>query len=202
MRKQEFLAALRKGLDGLPQEDIEERLCFYGEMIDDRMDDGLSEQEAVAAIGSVEEITAQILAETPLLKLAKERLAKKRQMKAWDIVLLVLGAPIWLSLLIAVFAVVLAVYTSLWSVIISLWAVFGSLIACALAGVLSGVFFLCEGHAASGFLMLSASLMCAGLSILFFFGCKAATDGLVWLTKKSVLRTKKIFVKKEEPSCP
>ena len=37
MNKQEYIALLRKGLTGLPQEDIEERAAFYGEMIDDRM---------------------------------------------------------------------------------------------------------------------------------------------------------------------
>lgn len=47
MNKQEFLVKLRKGLSGLPKEDIEERLTFYSEMIDDRMEEGLSEEEAV-----------------------------------------------------------------------------------------------------------------------------------------------------------
>ena len=49
MNKQEFLSQLRKGLAGLPQNDIEERLAFYGEMIDDRIEEGLSEEEAVSA---------------------------------------------------------------------------------------------------------------------------------------------------------
>ena len=35
MDKQQFLKALRSGLNGLPQEDIEERMCFYEEMIND-----------------------------------------------------------------------------------------------------------------------------------------------------------------------
>ena len=34
MNKQEFLAALREGLRGLPPADIEERIAFYDEMID------------------------------------------------------------------------------------------------------------------------------------------------------------------------
>ncbi len=33
MNKQEFLTDLRKALSGLPQDDIEERIAFYGEMI-------------------------------------------------------------------------------------------------------------------------------------------------------------------------
>ena len=52
MNKQEFLSRLRKQLRGL--EDREERVTFYSEMIDDRMEDGLSEEEAVAAVGSLE----------------------------------------------------------------------------------------------------------------------------------------------------
>ena len=56
MLKQEFLAQLRDALCGLPQRDIDERLTFYSEMIDDRMEEGLSEEEAVAAVGSVDEI--------------------------------------------------------------------------------------------------------------------------------------------------
>ena len=47
MRKQEFLTELRKGLSGLPQDDIEERLSFYSEMIDDQIEEGLAEEEAV-----------------------------------------------------------------------------------------------------------------------------------------------------------
>lgn len=42
MTKQDFLTRLRKGLSGLPQDDIEERLKFYGEMLEDRMEEGLS----------------------------------------------------------------------------------------------------------------------------------------------------------------
>jgi uncharacterized membrane protein len=49
MGKQEFLTRLGKALSGLPREDIEERLNFYSEMIEDRMEEGLSEEEAVAA---------------------------------------------------------------------------------------------------------------------------------------------------------
>ena len=73
MNKQEFLTRLRKGLSGLPQEDIEERLTFYSEMIDDRIEEGLSEEEAVAAIGSPDEIAEQIIGEIPIKKIVKEK---------------------------------------------------------------------------------------------------------------------------------
>ena len=65
MNKREFLQKLENGLSGLPREDIEQRLSFYAEMIDDRIEDGFSEEEAVAGIGTPEEIAAQVIEETP-----------------------------------------------------------------------------------------------------------------------------------------
>lgn len=198
MNKQEFLAGLRKGLSGLPQDDIEERLTFYSEMIDDRMEEGLSEEEAVGEIGSVDEIVAQVVAETPLAKIAKERIKPKRRLRAWEVILLVLGSPIWLSLAVAAFAVALSLYVVLWSLIISLWAVFGSLIACALGGVASGIGFACGGHLLSGIAMIGAGIICAGLSVFLFYGCKAATKGTLLLTKEFVIWIKNCFIRKEE----
>ena len=63
MNKQEFLAQLRNALSGLPKDDIEERIEFYSEMIEDRIEEGLSEEEAIAAVGTVEEIAGQVIAE-------------------------------------------------------------------------------------------------------------------------------------------
>ena len=50
MQKQAFLDALRSQLAGLPEAEINERLNFYSEMIDDRMEEGLTEEEAVDAM--------------------------------------------------------------------------------------------------------------------------------------------------------
>lgn len=198
MDKQAFLTALRSGLSGLPQDDIEERLTFYGEMIDDRMEEGLSEEEAVAAIGEVSEIVRQAVADTPLAKIAKERIRPKRRLKTWEIVLLALGSPIWLSLAITAAAVMFAIIVSLWSVILSLWAVFASLAVSAVAAVPTGAFFAVGGHGAAGLAMLSAGLVCAGLTILLFFGCMGAMKGILRLTKKITLWTKDRFIKKED----
>lgn len=197
MSKQEFLAQLRKGLFGLPQDDIEERLMFYGEMIEDQMEEGLSEGEAVSAVGSVDEIVAQVVAETPLAKIAKERMKPKRRLSAGEIVLLALGSPIWFSLGIAAFAVILSLYISLWAVIISLWAVFASFAACSIGGTLACVVFTVSGNGASGLAMLAAGMVCAGLAIFMFYGCKAVTDGTLILTKKMAIWTKNRFIKKE-----
>lgn len=117
--------------------------------------------------------------------------SKLRKLHAWEIVLLVLGSPIWLSLLIAAIAVVFSVYISLWSIIISLWAIFGSIVACAFAGILCGIVFAMVEYGITGVAMIAAGLILAGLSIFLFYGCKLTTTGTVLLTKKILRRLKK-----------
>lgn len=198
MTKQEFLAQLCNGLSGLPQDEIAERFTFYSEMIDDRVEEGISEAEAIDSIGPVDTIISQIVAESQAAKPVKQKGTVKKRLKAWEIVLLVLGAPIWLSLLIAAFAVVLSLYVSVWSVVISLWAVFGSFVGCALGGIAAGVGFAFSAHRLTGVAMIGAGIVCAGLSVFLFYGCKAATKGMLLLTKNIILRIKNSFTQKEE----
>ncbi len=197
MNKQEFLSALRKGLVELPPTEAEERLNFYSEMIDDRTEEGLSEEEAVSAVGSVDEIVSQIMADTPSVKVAKEQPKPKKQWKTWEIILLALGSPIWISLGIATVSVILSLYISWWAVIISLWAVFGSLIGCAVGGLVAGIVTVCIGHAFAGTAVIGAAIVCAGLSILMFYGCYAISKATVILTKKTVIGIINRLTKKE-----
>lgn len=198
MTKYQFLAELEQRLSGLPREDVKERLAFFDEMIDDLIDEGLTEEQAVEKIGTVDDVVSQILEETPLTKLIKEKIKPKHKLEAWEIVLLVIGSPIWISLIAAALAVAMSMYVSVWAVIIFLWAVFASFVACAagLAAVAPGL--MIAGRVADGLLLIAAALVLAGLAIFAFFGCRAATKGILMLTKKIALAIKKPFCRKEK----
>ena len=198
MSKEEFITALRRKLVGLPKKEVEDRLSFYSEMIDDRMEEGLTEEEAVADIGTVEEVSEEIIKDIPLLKIAKERIKPNRKLKAWEIVLLALGSPIWLSLIIVAFSVVISLFAVVWSLVISVWAIFISLAACAVGGVLAGMIIACTGQGFTGVVLVSAGIVCAGLAVFFFFVCKAMGKGGWWLTKKMLVGIKRCFIKKEK----
>ena len=129
-------------------------------------------------------------------ELIKEAAKPNRALRAWEIVLLVLGSPIWLSLLIAAVAVVLSVYIVLWSVIISLYAVAFSLAACGVAGVAVFPIFAFKGDMAQGVFLLGCGLVCAGLAILMFMLSKYATKGIVWLSCKIWFLIKRCFVRR------
>lgn len=198
MSKQEFLAELRKALSGLPQGDVEDRLTFYSEMIDDRMEEGLAEGDAVSEIGTVDEVAAQIVGEIPLTKLVKERVRPKRALRVWEIVLLALGSPLWLSLLAALLSVTFAGYLVVWSVIFCLWAMEAALMGFAFYGAVAAVIHVVQGNGFIGLAALGAGTFCAGLSIFLFFGCKEATKGILLLTKKVALGVKSLFIRKED----
>lgn len=195
MNKLEFLRQLQNKLSGLPQDDLQERLAFYREMIDDRMEEGLSEEEAVSQIGSINEIAAQIITDTSL----RQNLKPRKRLSTRVIVLLAVGAVVWLPLLLCGFAVGISLYAALWSAVIALWAGFASAVACVLGVAGGGAVLIWAGNVLSGVALIGAGILCSGLSIFLFFGCKAATKGAAWLTKQSALGIKRVM-KKEAKS--
>ena len=121
MTKQEFIKKLNKKLSGLTRVEVKERLAFYSEMIDDRIEEGLSEGEAVSAVGDIDRIAMQIKNEGNL-DTGSER-EKKKRLTAGETVLVIFASPIWIPLLLAALAVMASVYAVIWSVIIAAWAI-------------------------------------------------------------------------------
>lgn len=186
MTKSEFLAALEKGLAALPREDREKSLDYYSEMIDDRIEEGMSEQEAVEAVGSAEELAAGIVAEAmpPEPEAAPEPAQTaepehRRGMGAWTIALLILGSPVWLPLLCAGAVVVAAVYVVMWAGIAVLYAMTLCFAAGALSGVLGGIAHLVSGNLTQALALIGAGLACAGFTILAFHLSNLAARGVV-----------------------
>lgn len=197
MNKQEFLNNLKIKLLGLPKEEVEERLNFYSEMIEDRIEDGLSEEDAILDIGSIDEITAQIISEIPIMKIAKERIIPNRKLKVWEIILFIICSPLLLVLFISLFIVVLSLYIVLWAIVVAIWAIFVSLGVSGIALIPIGVYFTSIGYLSSGLFVIGGGVICIGLAIFMYFGCFAITKATIILSKKLTLVIKKCFIKKE-----
>lgn len=132
MNKTEFSDALRRALGKLPSYEVEQSIAFYSEMIDDRVEDGMSEADAVAALGPVGAIAAQIIAETPVIPKA---IAKANTgSRTLNVVLLVVFSPIWVPLVLALIVAALMVHLSIWMVIVALWATVATLLCAAPSG--------------------------------------------------------------------
>lgn len=128
MKREEFIEALKLALSDLPEEEIQSSLAYFNEMIDDRIDEGMTEEEAIADMGRVDEIAAKLLAENQtLVDRVKDKFIPKRRLATWEIILLILGFPIWGSLLLAAVAILFSMVVAVASIGIG-----------AIAGILAG----------------------------------------------------------------
>ena len=194
MTKTEFLDALDQKLLGLSQNEIEERLIFYSEMIDDRMEEGLSEEDAVAAVGDIDEIARSIMAE---LSLQNPQKKQTRRLSGTEIALLIIGFPLWFPLIIAGISVCFSLYVSAWSVVISLWAVSVGVALGSIEVFIAGIFHTFGSHTLTGIALIGLSLILAGFSVFAFYGCLSISKLFIKLTKWLFKLIKGIFIKKE-----
>lgn len=193
MNKTEFTDALRRALGKLPSYEVEQSIAFYSEMIDDRVEDGMSEADAVAALGPVGAIAAQIIAETPVIPKA---IAKANTgSRTLNVVLLVAFSPIWVPVALALAMAALMVYLSIWVVIVALWGVVVTLLMCGPLGVFGLAWCLGTGYPLTGAWILGCGLAAAGLGLFAWFGILAASKGLVGLTHSFARWIKGLFVK-------
>lgn len=167
MNKQEFLSALQRRLKSLPKQECQKMLDYYAEMIEDRMEEGVSEESAVQDLSNVEMIASQILASQP----TKEK-NFSNPVKGLIVALLILGSPLWacigLALLALIFTSVLLILTAyilIWMIpVLALVFMVAGLIVCCVSIV--GAPFVMSSNFMTGLLQLGIGFLAAGFSIL------------------------------------
>ncbi|MBQ7243505.1 MAG: DUF1700 domain-containing protein [Bacilli bacterium] len=195
MKKAEFLDILRKELAGLPKDDLQSRMSFYEEAIADRMDEGKSEEEAIADLGSIDEIVKQIAEDTSLVKLVKEKTRPRRRLRVLEIILLILGFPLWFPLLMVGLVLLLVGYLLIWVLVLVTYTVEVSLSVAGIGSIICFFGYLTNGE--MNLMSLGSGLSAIGAAILFVFACIWATKGTLKLSKAIVLSIKRSFMKKE-----
>ena len=194
MNKKEFFALFRQELAGLPNDDLENRVSFYEEMIDDRMAEGKSEEEAIRDLGTVEEIVNQIAEETSLVKLVKEKVKPKRKIKGWEIALIICGFPLWFPLVLTALILLFVGYLLTWVFTIVAYTVETSFAVASLGGLVGFFAYLFNGQ--FNLIALGAFVMCLGAAILFAFACCYITKGNIKLSKNIFIWIKRRFMRK------
>ena len=162
MNRKKFLRRIKWKLRGLPQSEMTAMLDYFDEAISERMERGMSEEEAVAALGNPEEAAGNVLAEMPddMRRNVKKQSGSGR---VWKMIVLICASPILLSLIAAAFAAAISLVAAYLSVVIS---IFAAAIGCA-AGALGCVALIFLTDNVGLLLGLGAGLVCAGLAILF-----------------------------------
>ena len=120
----------------------------------------------------------------------------------WKTLLLILGAPVWLPLIIAVAAtavsLIVAFYVTLFCLVISLFALEISLAASGLGAIFIALLNLTASSTPSLVCLLFAgALVCIGLSLLLFYPSVLAVKGVAKLVAKISLGIKSLIIRKE-----
>ncbi|MBP5554616.1 MAG: DUF1700 domain-containing protein [Lachnospiraceae bacterium] len=195
MLKQEFLSQLRTGLEAASIEDIDECIDYYDEMISDRIESGISEENAVAQMESVESIISNYKLEKPVTKLIMDKVQKsheeakgKGKGTLW-IVLAIIGFPIWLPILIVIFVLLFTLYIVLWSIVIAIFSVLVALGATAICGLFTFILMFTGFTPWSlGLFALGAALFTGGLAVLLWHPiwslCKAVAGMIPSIFRK------------------
>ena len=179
MNKQEFLAALARELEPLPREERERTLTYYGELIDDRLEDGQEEEAVIQSLGAPKAVAEELLGEEEQPQLPN------RGLRVWLVVLLVLGFPLWGSLLLVAAIVLLCLYICLFLPAFVLGVLALGCLASALVGVVG-----------TPVLMLDVGLFTGGLPAgLFQLGLSVALLGLAVLSALGFYFTGRATVK-------
>lgn len=196
MTREIFFNELRGKLKGLPKDDIETRIAFYDEMINDLMDEGLSENDAINKIGPVDRIVDEIASDTSLTKLVKERIRPKRKMSAMEIVLLIVGFPLWFPLLLTAFILILVGYLLIWVLVLVMYVIEISLGAVVLSGIVVFAMTLFEGD--PNYIAIGSAIFACGAILLTFPLTKLVTKLTIKLSRNIVLGIKRKFVRRGE----
>lgn len=197
MSKADFLRLLERALMQLSEEERQKNLEYYSELLDDMMEEGMTEAEATAKLGSPNQIAQSILQEMPLGKLVSTRMKPRSGWTPLAIVLAVVGSPVWVPLLLATVAIVLAVFVSIWALGFAAVAV---VLGLAVAVVATPIFAVRAAVMTLplGLMLLGAGLVLLGLCVLGGLMavelCKLLWQLTVWLAHK----IKGLFIRKEE----
>ncbi len=197
MNKEEFLFQLKKKLTGLSEKDINKSLDYYSEMIDDSMEDGLNEQEAIEKLGSVEDISSQILKDIPLPKLIKAKVKPSNSLKTGEIILLIIGSPLWILMLFLALLLFFILYILIWTFVLVVYAVFITFACGAIAALLNGFLLIFSSDSLQALFSFGLGLFCLGITILMFLFSYFITFKMIQLSKKILLKIKLSFLRKE-----
>ncbi|MBS7007477.1 DUF1700 domain-containing protein [Anaerostipes sp.] len=169
MSKGEFLESLKRLLKSLGKSEREKSLSYYSEMIDDYMEDGYTEEDAVEQVGNPGLIAQEILEEQG----DKAGSRMSRGMKGLIGVLLILGFPLWGSLALAGICLLLAAVLLVLSAYIVIWCIPVCTGAFSAAGLvlsvvsMGGAAVIVFQNPAAGVLQLGVGMALAGIFVLF-----------------------------------
>ena len=128
MNKTQFCALLENKLKPyLSPKEMYKTLSFFEEMIDDRIDEGLSEEEAVSQLGDINIIVDQILDEHNIEKKQTKlvwRFVPRKIPTELGFIITVLLLPVWITIFALGASLFIVILSIIFSIVLTIIAIF------------------------------------------------------------------------------
>lgn len=191
MNRVEFIGILSVELAALKRVEREKFITYYEEIIDDYMENGFDEEAVIEKIGNPKVIAKNILSEQDTVDI-KVPLTNS---KVINMILLILGFPLWGSLVFAGLMVVL-------SGVIVIWCIPFTAGVSALAFFLAGIYsivatpFMIAEVLSVGVVQLGVGIASLGVSFLLAMATMYLCKNFAFFTKELSSRLLKLFNRK------
>ncbi len=183
MNKTEFLNKLFYYLKKMDSAEKNKFIVYYEEMINDYIENGLTEEDAIHKIGTPEKIADDLLNNYNSIKFE----FPSGGSKILNMIFIVIGFPLWGSFLLAFLLLVFSAYVVIWCVPFVAGAGCVGFLASSIVGVIGTPFVLAK-NLPLGLIQLGTSIASIGIS--FLLGALA-----VLLTKKFIVISRNFTVK-------
>lgn len=191
MNKNEFINLFYQKLDGLPKKEIDDRLNFYLEIIDDKIEEGKTEEQAILEIGNVEDIADEVLNDISVISIVKENIKPKKKFKLIHLILIILSFPIWLPVIIT-YLLLNYLMSMLFAIfIIVFWTIVFASAILSLSCLIIAFSSLFSANYLNFGLYISLALIFSGISILLYFLTKFLTKIFIKLLKLKLIKKRK-----------
>ncbi|MFA9466076.1 MAG: DUF1700 domain-containing protein [Velocimicrobium sp.] len=178
MTKSAYLNELEDKLNTLNRSERKKFISYYEEIIEDYIENGCSEELALERVGSPQSIATDLLRQ-------ENGINKnfKSTTKVWIAILLILGLPLWGSLLLAGILLILSAYIIIWCLPFIMGAISFSSFIIAMVSVMGGFILLIQNPALA-IVQYGLGIASLGIAMLSAMGTYYFSKKFIGVTKK------------------
>lgn len=191
MNKKVFLDKLRKNLKNFDSQEQEKFINYYEEMVEDYKENGYTEEEAILKIGDPNDIARDILKEQDMIILN----IPSTSSKVLNLILLILGFPLWGSLLLCFILLILSAYIIIWCIPVITGSLSIGLFATAIVGIIGSPFVIIKTFC-TGIVQFGLGVSSIGFAVLFFMLTIYIGRYFIKITKSFTTKLYNILFKK------
>ena len=191
MNKAEFLKSLDADLTKMNAAEKKKYVIYYDEMISDYIENGRTEEEAVNKIGAPAKIAKELLEEYDSVKINLPTTGSR----SLNIILTIIGFPLWGSVLLSIALLVLSIYIIIWCVPFTTAAGCVGLFTSAIIGIIGSPLVMARSFSV-GMMQLGLGIGSIGISVLLGIASIYLSKKFVEISKKFTAKLVALFQKK------